>query len=849
MPTLLGFNIADDTNTVTMRQESPYGYARDDEPALIEFGILVRNKKTKQVERNPQLDFSTENIRDFLNWIIGKRNPPFPPLVRKFLCLKRARITNSIASTNTSQALRTGETQQIAEIDTMLRSDGVTNVEDYNQCLTGGAGKFSSVAIAAEAKENAKPVAGPTGYTGPTGPTGPKGDSVPFSAGVGPTGLACPPSTTIVNCDNSEVMKELSRIQEMLESLGNIKPPVDGKDGEDGEKGEDASGISESDSVHTLRSDISQLRLLIEQQQKTSPVVEKTNAAAEKARNGDYDELRRILLEIQEYLKTVKISPVEAAAAEANANEISNNNSVPSNTKIILNKLIRQFNSQSSTITNSLKDLRTDLDKVKEVLQEQPAKIREILSEVLPGITEKLTDIRKTVVEGLDKLREQIDKSTTDIRSNISGLPKPSDYTKRFDDIDEAIKKIAPCPQIGDYGPQFTHLDDLLRRIHAERDYSQRFDELNQKIDNLTELVRRCCGQQLAGLPAPNQNDPYVLPDNNGAPTPPLLLENRKGLNLPDPRQLFGPGPQVGPLPPFPGPQGPQVGPTGPEKPLLMIENKPKSPKTKRIVIENNNENKPNPHLKDDTDDRAVFGPEQTRGLPAGSDTEDSEKEEDEKKSKPKRVVIDNNEEPVRRPSLKDMQSSRKLFGPEKSRGLPASDDEYNDETNDEPPPPPPNNEPSPPKNEHKEEMSEKKLATVVDKEIRLTTEVNKQLADALIREKPFGKKLDKKEKAEQLKELQTMYTEGTTKHEFNDVKTQTEKFLDDFDNKGALKTALKNYGTKLDKEHWTVYLENLFEALKNLSAPPTITDRGTKKKGGKRMQIKSTRFTRKNRK
>ena len=832
MPTLLGFNIADDTNTVTMRQESPYGYARDDETALIEFGILVRNKKTKQVERNPQLDFSTENVRDFLNWIIGKRNPPFPPLVRKFLCLKRARIKNSIASTNTSPALRTGQTQQIAEIDTMLRSDGVTNMEDYNQCLTGGAGKFSSTAVATEAKENAKPVAGPTGYTGPTGPTGPKGDSVPISTGVGPTGLACPPSTTVVNCDNSEVMKELKRIQEMLESLENIKPPVDGKNEEKGENGDDTSRISDSDSVHTLRSDISQLRLLIEQQQKTSPVVDKTNAAAEKARNGEYDELRRILLEIQEYLKTIKISPVEAAAAEANANEISNNNNVPSNTKTILNKLIRQFNSQSSIITNSLKDLRTDLDKVREVLEEQPAKIREILREVLPGIMEKLTDIRKTVVDGLDKLREQIDKSTTDIRSNISGLPKPSDYTKRFDDIDEAIKKIAPCPQIGDYGPQFTHLDDLLRRIHAERDYSRRFDELNQKIDYLTDLVRRCCGggQQPAGLS--NQNDPYILPENNNVvPIPPrpldssqqLLLENRKGENLPDPRLLFRQGPPVGPLPPF---QITQAGPTGPKQPLLMIENKPKSP--------NDNENESQD--RHDEEDRVSFGPKKTRGLPAGNDVDDSEEEEDDKKPKRKRVVIDNNEETVRRPKLKDEQSSRKLFGPEKSRGLPASDDE--NENNNEPPPPPNNNEPPP-----------KKVATGVDKETRLTTEVSKQLVDALIREKPFGKKLDKKEKADQLKELQTMYEEGTTKHEFNDVKKETEKFLDDFDNKGALKTALKNYGTKLDKEHWTVYLGNLFEVLKNLSAPPTITDRGTKKKGGKRMQIKSTRFTRKNRK
>jgi hypothetical protein len=76
------------------------------------------------------------------------------------------------------------------------------------------------------------------------------------------------------------------------------------------------------------------------------------------------------------------------------------------------------------------------------------------------------------------------------------------------------------------------------------------------------------------------------------------------------------------------------------------------------------------------------------------------------------------------------------------------------------------------------------------------------------------------------------------------DLEKLVNEFLDGFDDNGPLKTAfLKNYKTKLDKTHWTLYLKNLFEAIGKLSNKPSVLNT-TRKKGGS--QTKSKRTTRK---
>jgi hypothetical protein len=158
------------------------------------------------------------------------------------------------------------------------------------------------------------------------------------------------------------------------------------------------------------------------------------------------------------------------------------------------------------------------------------------------------------------------------------------------------------------------------------------------------------------------------------------------------------------------------------------------------------------------------------------------------------------------------------------------------------------NSLPPPPPNDEEEKPINNKLVMGVGKEGRITTEVGKQLSEAITREPNRGKDINKDEKYEQLKELQAAYEDGDKVRDFKDVEPLINEFLEGFDPNGPLKTAfLKNYKTKLDKTHWTLYLKNLFEAIGKLSNKPSVLNT-TRKKGGKRSERKSTRYTRKRR-
>jgi len=907
MATLLGYTIANDPDSVKLRQESPRGYIANDETALIEFGILIR--KNNAVVFNERLGLNIDQIRDFLNWVVGKRTTPLPDLVRKILCLKRARIVNSVASTGTSPALRTKENNMIAEIDTMLYDDGVTNPEDKQKCLAQNAGKYDSRGGAQSAMANAK--AGPTGAkgetgaTGPTGPTGPKGLNAPMpgpvaapeppvaapeppvSTTVGATGSHC---TTIVNCDNSTIIKEIEGLKTSVQTIvDHLKTQAVAKNGKNGENGENAvtapSGNVDND-IAALKGNTSDFSIILQrlgdmdkmlrELLERSTVVKNASSAVEAAKNGDHTELKKLLEEILAILRKSPPSPIEASVADEKAEEVKTFTENPDIMTILkeIKKEVVQINGDDidNSVLAIVKAIKTQLNEVNEAVGDRPAKILEIINTILPGVN-----------AGIDKLESkftEVMKGINSIRSNISDLS--GSLPDRFDEVLVAISKIQPQASV-DYGPQFTHIDESMRRMYAERDYTRRFDELNQKVDDLMDLLRRCCGGgQLQGLPAPPaRNEPYQLPGPAPAPAPallgnwneqpagptgPLMLENRKGFNLPDPRNLFGLGPGPGPLPPMPTPPEPvepQLLLKNMNRPLMLENKKNNKPKRKRIVIGNNN-SEPSSNIADTDEDNVSFEPRKSRGLPAGSDVEEKAEEEEaeeeeaeeeeaeeeaEEEGKPerKRLNIKNNENSnnIPKPIQKDDKSARKLFGPEKTRGLSASseeDDTTNNSTNntnnnDEQPPPPPNEMPPPPK---------------TDKESRKTTEVGKQLTEAVGREPGRGKSIDSDVKYVQLKKLQEAYEDGDKgdkARDFKDVEKLVNEFLDGFDDNGPLKTAfLKNYKTKLDKTHWTLYLKNLFEAIGKLSNKPSVLN-ATRKKGGRRTQIKSSRITRKNRK
>jgi len=136
MPAFMNFPIANDATSVTERASSTNGYLDSDVDLLVSLKILIKNRSG--ISLNKKLVNEPSEIRDFLTWAAGAKKTPLPPLARRILCLKRAIIKNSIASVNPGNQQRTGEKQQLEEIDMLLKADGAVNLDDDTKCMTEG---------------------------------------------------------------------------------------------------------------------------------------------------------------------------------------------------------------------------------------------------------------------------------------------------------------------------------------------------------------------------------------------------------------------------------------------------------------------------------------------------------------------------------------------------------------------------------------------------------------------------------------------------------------------------------------------------------------------------------------
>ena len=147
MPRLLDYEIASDADSMSDRTSSAKGYLPSDEGALTDLGILTRTRGLLAV--NPNINISKTEIADFLNWFATTPKYPLPPVVRKILCLKRARLAASDTAVGTSRAARTGQRVMIHRIDEMLRNDGMTDMAaaaDAGRCPVEGS-KFVAAAV------------------------------------------------------------------------------------------------------------------------------------------------------------------------------------------------------------------------------------------------------------------------------------------------------------------------------------------------------------------------------------------------------------------------------------------------------------------------------------------------------------------------------------------------------------------------------------------------------------------------------------------------------------------------------------------------------------------------------
>ena len=189
MPRFMNFPIADDSTSVSARTSSNTGFIESDIPLLEFFRILKKTQQGKAL--NTDLAKSPQDVRDFLFWAMGTRGLPLPPIVRKVLCLKRATLKSGIGSTNTSKKLRTGETEILAELDSILRMDGAKNPDDPETCA----------------------VEGSSFVPGSTTPSAPKKDENRTASCV-----------THVHCDNAAVIELLTKIYASIQHLESSAP-------------------------------------------------------------------------------------------------------------------------------------------------------------------------------------------------------------------------------------------------------------------------------------------------------------------------------------------------------------------------------------------------------------------------------------------------------------------------------------------------------------------------------------------------------------------------------------------------------------------------------------------------
>ena len=121
MPQFLGHSVADAPSDKDERVESLTGYIAKDEKILLDLNIL--KKKNGKSEPNKNLGATPDEIRNFMNWISGPKNPPLAPLARKILSLKYSLIKDSIKNIGTPPNQRTGQLELLKKIEKILASD------------------------------------------------------------------------------------------------------------------------------------------------------------------------------------------------------------------------------------------------------------------------------------------------------------------------------------------------------------------------------------------------------------------------------------------------------------------------------------------------------------------------------------------------------------------------------------------------------------------------------------------------------------------------------------------------------------------------------------------------------
>ena len=141
MPTVTVLDHMIDSSQNPERRASPLGYIDSDRNLLKDLNVLAVEGGVYKPNSKIGTPSKAE-IYDLLVWLgTSERSNPYPPLARKVLCLTREKLLNSIQSVNTANRVRPTQQRRIAELNDLLKADGVKSIKgesplDLKKCAT-----------------------------------------------------------------------------------------------------------------------------------------------------------------------------------------------------------------------------------------------------------------------------------------------------------------------------------------------------------------------------------------------------------------------------------------------------------------------------------------------------------------------------------------------------------------------------------------------------------------------------------------------------------------------------------------------------------------------------------------
>ena len=797
-----------DTNPLTqkVREESEYGFADEDIPLLKTLRIL--KVENGQLQVNKKLAPSRSDIMEFLHWTTGDRKAPLPPIARRILCLKRAIIINSVRSIQTGNLQRTGEHRQLEEIDALLRSDGVVNL-DGETCAT----------------ENSKFVGG-----------------VP-AASVSTTTTTGPGCSTVVNCDSTAVTSMLEDIKKAIDDLKEKAPA--GKETsaaavklEKLKEGIDALNTRVNDTA----SDDEKHAKIIEMLAGIKALLEAANANVA-ANNAQFDEI------------------AENAAEQTNKNI--------DRAHMAINEKLRVIDEKVTTIGSDSKNTKSGVNTIKEDLEFLKDAVGKI--KCCEGKDAYIAKLIKALEDaGVDVPSAGEAEDETSPAGNAEGETAPADEaeseTAPADEAEgetegeaegetesEAEGMAAPAGDEGPAGESGPHRERLVVENAENELPAARYRNSGNNYDSDTSLPPQQRGKKPStkrteGDKEETGRERLVI--ENAENELPAARYRNSGNNYDSDTSL--PLQQRGKKPSTKRSQRDEE--TGPA--VINVENaanelpearyrnsgndydsdtslplqqrgkkpfpkrkQPDDESAERVVAENNVDEMPEPHYHNSGNENNIVPPfPQQRGKkpfpkrkpititgPAeelsGDDADVSNNE-----TRASYEFPPNNEERVR-------------IAPVHARGV------------------------KPAKKEEKaaaaaEETKEEKKPVVENKPETLNpkSKLYKGLIES-IKLEGYGKITNKAEKIHQLENL--VYVNKKKNRTYPEVKALVDEFLKDFGEKGTLKTRVKYYSELLKEDTWPLYIDHLIDSVMTITEPP-------KTRKAPRGRKLSNRYTRK---